>query len=192
MEEGLKYTDYRIRNLYGGVTGFFVNPIATMLYRYLGVGAVKRRWLERFKLMIDCIKKFRGKNLDSFVDRYLEDHLRINDTYLRANKNHPKFPELVSILREIFKYKIDLYSKIIRGSGDTYPELVRSVFSRKEFEKYVERGFELEVKVIELTEKEKGLIKIPPLIRREAIFLLKSGVQEARRRVEQRMDRIYG
>jgi predicted KAP-like P-loop ATPase len=161
-----------------------------MLYDLEARDAIVRRAMQQLHILIKCANEFDG-NLDVVVKKNLEDYLKTEEAYIRANKNHESFPQLVSLLEEIFRTRVYIITELLRGKGETYDELVRTAFSREEVEKVTRKQFELAERVINLVKEEKGLIRIPFIIRLEVFRLLETEFDWYKRNIEEEINKMY-
>jgi hypothetical protein len=192
LDLAFRYIDNRISHLYGGITGIFLNPVIKFFYTFLARNAIRRRARKQLQLIVHCASEFDGKNLEKIVDEHLEEYLLTEEAFIRGNKRHPKFGEVTSILREIFKGRLLPLTKLLSGSGETYEELTRSVFpKRKDVEAVCSQQFELVEKLIKMIREEKNLVKIPGMIRREVFAILDSGYEFAKKVLKEQLDETY-
>ena len=193
LDLAFKYIDNKIANLYSGVVGFFINPIVKFFYNFIARDQVVKRARKQLAVIIDCASKYNGKNLDKIIDENFERYLKTEEIYMRGNRRHPKFKEVIEIEREIFKGRLMPILKLLEGKGKNYGELTLSVFpKRKDAEKHVWKQLEYAEQLIKLAKKERDLIRIPSMIRNEVFAILDSGYIFAKKTLKEQLDEMYG
>lgn len=190
----LKFVENQVGNLFPGPLGVLLNPLARLFYHFAAQEAAIRRAREQLELYLECARKFDGKNLDRLVADNFDRFLRTEEIYARGNKRHPRWKDVLSAEKEIFRGRLEPLVRLAReGRGDTYEELSRSAFpSRKEAEEVLERQLEMGEELLALIRKEPGLVPIPAILRETVLRMLGTGVEFARKTLREQMDQTYG
>ncbi len=190
----LKFVENQVGGLFPGPLGVLLNPLARLFYHFAAQEAAIRRAKEQLELCLECARKFDGKNLDRLVAENFDRFLKTEEIHARGNKRHPRWKEVLSLERAIFRGRLEPLVRLAReGKGDTYEELSRSAFpSRKEAEEVLERQLEMGEELLALIRKEPALVPIPSMLRETVLKMLGTGVEFARKTLREQLDQTYG
>lgn len=190
----LKFVENQVGNLFPGPLGVLLNPLARLFYRFAAQEAAIRRAREQLELYLECASEYDGKNLDRLVAVNFDRFLKTEEIYARGNRRHPRWKEVLSVEREIFRGRLEPLVRLAReGRGETYDDLCRSAFpSRKEAEEVLERQLEMGENLLALIRKEPGLVPIPSILRETVLGMLGAGVGFARKTLKEQLDQTYG
>jgi hypothetical protein len=193
LKRGSEYMDYKVAHMYSGVFGMIVNPLVSLIYKFAARESIIKRAQRQLDLIVSCASKYNGKNLDALVDEHLEEYLNTEEAYVRGNRNHKKFPEVKKILRSAFRARLAAVTEILDGEGETYDDLARSVFPKREqSEKLCNEQLEIAEKLIVMLDEEKDLVRIPSLIRKEVLTMLRSGFEWYKKTLKEELEEMYG
>jgi hypothetical protein len=188
LDEGLRYVDYRISRLYGGIFGKIVNPVIYQIYAFLGKKEIRRRALRQIDILIECASIYKSKNDGKVLDEYLDEYLENDESWVRRKWDDPKLRE---ILREVFKMRVESLSMVLVARGDTYDALIRDAFpDRGKAQEWLSKQLLFVREMVSLA--EEGKIEIPPLIRTEILSLIRATYNYAERRLQEELQLIYG
>lgn len=166
LDHGTAYVEDRIADLVAGPAGVLVNPAAKLVYRWIGERAVKRRTRRQLGVVADLARDLDEAPASELVERRREDLLATEEVYVRGRESHDRFDEVVDILQPLHVQRLQVVGTLLReGEGETYPELVRSVYDREEIEAVVEDHFERTWDLLALVREERALLPIPPGLR---------------------------
>jgi hypothetical protein len=192
LNQGLIYVHQRIRNLYGGLLGKWLNPIAAIFFGFFQ----ERKFKERLFNQLDLLFKVASSPDTEFEDcvrEHFEEYLKNEEIYIRANPKHPRFDYLLEILRDIYTSRVTYLSNLLRAEGETYAELVRNCYpNRRGVELLLGNQYRYLDEIMELLKNEEGLFKIPSMIRTEVMLVIKDSYRYAKEKLNERLDRIYG
>ena len=192
LDRGLEYAEHEMDHLHKGLIGSVViNPFVKLVYLFAGKDQIRARGLKQVEVMMACAAESEGNTLDEVLKEHFDDYLFYDETYMRSRKLHPKFPELKELIWKTFNSRMEFIIKILDGNGDSYDGLVRSVFTKEEAEMEMGKDFEFVDEMMALVEREKGLLDIPALARKEVIDMLHISYKYARRRMKERIEQIY-
>ena len=182
FDDGMAYMKDQIRhNLYDGITGWLLNPVASWLYKIFVAPSIRDQALENFNTLFDCAKEFNGDEIcmDSALEIVSEnfDELTKNDsTYNRFDKKHDKAEDMKLLIKEGFAQQLLLTKKLMDSPGETYEEIIRNAFMTKDiFLKFTEEQLENTSRGLNLLVSEKKLLKVPNFIRDQTKRLLQQG-----------------
>lgn len=201
MEEfdiGMKYMKDQVRhNLYDGLTGWLLNPIASWLYKIFVAPSIRDHALDNFNTLLECAQEFNGNEvcLDSAIKIIEErfDELTENDpSYQRFDKKHEKAEEMIQLIKEGFAQQLLLTKKLIDSSGETYEEIIRNAFkTRNTFMQFTDEQLENTLRGLNLLVTEKKLLKVPSIIKKQTQRLLKKGYDYTAERAYIQVDEIF-
>lgn len=163
LDHGTAFVEDRIADLVPGPAGVLVNPAAKLVYRWIGERAVKRRTRRQLDVVADLARDLDEAPASELVEGRGEELLATEEVYVRGRESHDRFGEVVDILQPLHVQRLQVVGTLLReGEGETYPELVRSVYDREEIEAVVEDHFERTWDLLSLVREEGALLPIPP------------------------------
>ncbi len=201
MEEfdiGMKYMKDQVRhNLYDGLTGWLLNPIASWLYKIFVAPSIRDHALDNFNTLLECAQEFNGNEvcMDSAIKIIEErfDELTENDpSYQRFDKKHEKAEEMIQLIKEGFAQQLLLTKKLIDSPGETYEEIIRNAFkTRNTFMQFTDEQLENTLRGLNLLVTENKLLKVPSLIKKQTQRLLRKGYDYTVERAYIQVDEIF-
>lgn len=190
LDEGLAYVERQVGSVASGPVGLFVSPLLRGLFHFTALPAARRRGHRRMDVYFRLLQD--GGDLDSAIERHLDDYLETNEAWVRARKDHPRTPELREYLVEELKSHLRLGQALLQAEGRSYDELVRNAFPRRAtLERLMEEQFGAVESALRLVRESNGLMEIPTSLRGPIHRLLDAALRYARERSRQRLDRIY-
>lgn len=195
---GMKYMKDQVRhNLYGGITGWLLNPIASWLYKIFVAPSIRDHALDNFNALIECAQEFNGNEvcMDSAINIVEErfDELTENDpSFQRFDKKHEKAEEMIQLIKEGFAQQLLLAKKLMDSPGETYEEIIRNAFkTRHTFMQFTEEQLENTLRGLNLLVTEKKLLKVPGMIKKQTQRLLQKGYDYTVERAHIQVDEIF-
>jgi len=201
MEEfdiGMNYIRDQIRhNLYGGITGWLLNPIASWLYKIFIAPNIRDQALDNFNTLFVCAQEFNGNEvcMDSAIkiieDKF--DELTENDaSFQRFDKKHNKAEEMIELIKEGFAQQLLLTKKLMDSPGESYEEIIKNAFkSRDTFMQFTDEQLQNTARGLNLLVTEKDLLKVPGIIKSQTKRLLRKGYDYTVERAYTQVDEIF-
>ena len=192
LDRGLEYAEREMDHLHKGLIGsVIINPFVKLVYLFAGRDQLRARGLKQVEVMMQCAAEYDGVNLDDILEEHFDDYLFYDETYMRCRHLHPESGTLKVLIRSVYGSRVGFIVKILQGDGDSYDGLVRSVFSKEEAEREMGKDFEYVDGMMALVEREKGLLDIPALARKDVIDMLHISYKYAKKRMSERIAQIY-
>ena len=192
MDMGLDYIQTCIGNMYGGVTGWFLNPIARLVYHIMARKDIRDKAIAQIDIVLDCAMKYNGSNLDQLIQENFEDYMLNDQSFHRCKKNHKVYPIIEGIMKDLFKSRIEPTHKLLNSNGNCYEELTKNAFSEKEFALgNLQRELDFSYKVLDVIKEHRRVIKLPSFVRSPVIKIMQFGQQYAKERLTERINEIY-
>ncbi|MEW5944558.1 MAG: hypothetical protein AB1742_00010 [bacterium] len=196
IDEGIKYTDRMIENLHGGIVGIFVNRLALFIFAWLGRDRAREEGIREIDHAIyvaaQCVHD-EGANLDDLIDKNFNGYLKHHPLYRRCDMDHPRFNDITALMREGLKTRADFYYQLLRRDAGCYEDLLKTAFPNKEDSmRVVDRQHEIVQEAFELVSREKELLKVPSIIRRDVLKIIRRTDDYGNSRLKKRINEIYG
>lgn len=192
LDKGTRFLEQRVQCMFPGTLGAFLNPLLGMAYRTVGREEILRRAHTQVDIVLDAARAH-GQAPATIFDGHLTRYLEHDEAFARANRRHARYQELEGLLREIYVARVEPVSLLLhQGMGDSYSDLVRSVFpNRDAARRVVEREFLYTDALFALAREERDLLHAPPLVRREVFEVLKDTYGWYKGRVQGSLDEVY-
>lgn len=192
LDKGARFVESRVQCMFPGLTGMLLNPLAGMAYRTVGREEIVRRAHRQLDTLLAAARTH-GATPEAIFDGHLTKYLEHDEAYARANRGHPRFQEMEGLLKEVYVARVEAASALLhKGFGESYHELVRSVFPlRPMAEQVLEREFVYADRILVMAHDEPGLMWAPPLVRREVFKVLRDGYEWYKGSVHRSLDEIY-
>lgn len=192
LEESFKFLEGKLGDVFGGPLGRIVRKVADELFGWFVKMGGTERGRRSFEMILDEAQNFNGKNLDQIIGKTMEAYLKLNELFIRADRNHESLDKLKALLREEYEARLKIYGPLMGATADSYGELVRKSFpDRKVLDKLMKGQFEATEKVLDLIESENGLMRIPSFVRKPVLKVVRSSYALMRERIEKGTDKIY-
>jgi len=192
LDHGSRFLEQRLTRLFPGFAGWLLNPLAGMAYRAVGRDEVVRRAQGQFDAVVGAAK-LHPERPEAIFDGPMTAYLKHDEAWHRANRAHPRFPELEGTLREVYVARVEAVSALLhRGEGDTYRDLLRSAFPTREHASAVmEREFLYADRILAMAEAELDLLHAPPIVRAEVFRVLREAYAWYRGRMQQSLVDVW-
>ncbi|MHA1380066.1 MAG: hypothetical protein ACTSRG_16970 [Candidatus Helarchaeota archaeon] len=198
FDMGMKYLKDQIRHhMYEGITGWFMNPIASWLYKVFVAPSIRDQAVDNFNALFDCAQEFNGNKvcMDSameIIEQKFEDLIEKDASYQRFDKKHDKAEQMKQLIKEGFAQQLLLTKKLMDSPGETYEEILRNAFKdRENFTKFTKEQLENTSRGLELLVSEKKLLKVPSIIKNQTKKMLKKGYDYTVERAWQQLDEVF-
>ncbi|HUY01517.1 MAG TPA: hypothetical protein VMV49_18280 [Candidatus Deferrimicrobium sp.] len=192
MDLGLEYIQVCIGSMYGGITGWFLNPIARLIYNIMARKDIREKAIAQIDIVLDCAIKYDGKNLEVLLEDNFEDYLLNDQSFHRCKKSHKTYPIIEGIMKELFKSRIEPAHKLLSSNGTCYEELTQSAYAEKQNAlDNLQRELGFSYKVLSVVKENKKVMKLPSFTRDSIIKIMELGQKYAKERLTQRIDEIY-
>ncbi|MBI2890703.1 MAG: hypothetical protein HYY13_07950 [Nitrospirae bacterium] len=192
LRESFGFIEEKLGKTFGGPLGAIVRKIAGELFGWFIRMGGTDRGRRSFEMIVDQAAKAGRDNVKDVIDASLDHYLKLNELFIRASKNHPGLDRLRQALREEYEARLEIYGPLMESTGETYAELVRAAFPQQAtLRGLMDRQFAATERVLGLMESEDGLFKIPTLVRKPVLKVIRSAYTIMRERIEKGTDRIY-
>lgn len=193
LDRGTDYVESRLEDLVSGPAGLLVNPAAKLIYRWIGEKAVKRRTRRQLEIVADLAEDLDDHTPEELVDRELEALLETEELVVRGRESHDRFDEVRETIRGLLVQRLRVIGTLLReGEGETYPEIVRSVYDRGDVEPVTRDHFRRTRELLDLVQSEPTLLPVPPGFRDPLWTLIQDTVDWYEDRLETQFDEIFG
>lgn len=193
LERGTGYVEDRLADLVSGPAGLLVNPAAKLIYRWIGEKAVKRRTRRQLEIVADLAGELDERSPEELVDRELDALLETEELGARGRRSHPRFDEVRDTIRDLLVQRLRIIGTLLRqGRGESYPEVVRSVYDRDDVEPVTRDHFRRTRELLDLVQSEPSLLPVPPGFRDPLWTLVGDTVDWYEDRLETQFDAIFG
>ncbi len=192
LDLGLEYIQFLISKMYGGIAGWFLNPIARLIYHLMARKDIREKCIAQIDIVLDCALKYDGKNLEELIEENFEQYIFNDQSFHHCKKQHKVYPVIEGIMKDIFKSRIEPAHKMLYSKGDSYDELTKSAFTQKEDAlNNLQRELEFSYDVMGVIKEHKKVMKIPSFVRDKIITIMEQGQKYAEERLTSRIDEIY-
>ena len=192
LDLGLEYIQVLISNMYGGVAGWFLNPIARLIYHIMARKDIREKCISQIDIVLDCALNYDGKNLESLVEENFEEYIFNDQSYHRCKKKHRVYPIIEGIMKDIFRSRIEPAHRLLFSKGTCYAELTQNAFSEKqEALDNLQRELDFSDQVLDVIKENRRVMKVPSFIRGKILHVMELGQQYAKTRMTSRIDEIY-
>lgn len=198
LDSELQHVEHRMKHLYRGFLGSFLNPLAHGVFSIIAKEDIRKRGIRQIDLILDVAAaevNHKG-NINSAVhravERHLDEFLAVDEIWHRCNKDDGKIPEMRAILRDAFRNRLEGVMRLMAGEGSDYVSLARTSFpNRSDLEALCMEQFRIAEKAAHLIESERDLLRAPHMARKELIAVLKSALKYGEKVVKDRLDETY-
>ncbi len=192
MDKGLDHIQVCLGRMYGGLTGWFLNPIARLIYNIMARKDIRDKAINQIDIVLDCAMKYRNGNLDELIEENFEAYILNDQSFHRCKKQHKAYPAIEGIMKEVFKHRIEPARRLLTSEGTCYEELTQNAFTAKEGAlENLQKELDFVYQVLDVIKRNKGVMKIPSFVREPIIKIMWLGHEYARERMTQRIDEIY-
>jgi hypothetical protein len=192
MDLGLDHIQGLISNMYGGVAGWFLNPIARLLYHIMARKDIREKAIAQIDIVLECAMRYNGKNLEELVEDKIEDYLFNDQSFHRCRKSHKAYSSIEGIMKEVFKSRIEPAHRLVISEGNCYAELTKNAYNEKQQAlDNLQRELEFSYEVLDIIKNNKRVMKVPSFIRDKIIHIMELGQKYAKERLTQRVHEIY-
>lgn len=198
FDDGLRYIKTQIRyNLYEGITGWFLNPIASLLYKVFIAPSIRDQALDNFNKLFECSQEFNGSKVcmesaTNIINQKFDDIIKNDPSYQRFDHKHEKAEDMKSLIKEGFAQQLLLTKKLMDSDGESYEEIIKNAFeSREFFMKFTNEQLESTYRGLKLLLTEKSLLKVPSIIRSQTRRILQKGYDYTVQRAMIQIDEIF-
>jgi hypothetical protein len=192
LDRGARFLEQRVEHLFTGFPGMLLNPLAGAAYRAVGRDEIVRRATFQLDTILAAARTH-GEKPEAIFDGHLTTYLSHDEAYVRANRRHPRYQELEGLLREVYVARVEPVSLLMhKGIGESYPDLVRSVFpSRAAATNLLQREFLYSDRIMVMAEREHGLLHMPPFVGHDVLRLLREAYDWYKDRAMRSLDGVY-
>jgi hypothetical protein len=192
MDKGLDHIQVSLGRMYGGLTGWFLNPIARLIYNLMARKDIRDKAINQIDIILDCAMKYRGENLEELIEENFDAYISNDQSFHHCKKQHKAYPAIEGIMKEVFKHRIEPAHRLLTSDGTCYEELTQNAFAAKEGAlENLQKELEYVCQVLEVIKHNKGVMKIPSFVREPMIKIMVLGHEYARERLTHRIDEIY-
>ncbi|MHA1231121.1 MAG: hypothetical protein ACTSRP_09705 [Candidatus Helarchaeota archaeon] len=192
LELGNKNLKKKISHMHKGITGFFLNPIYRAMYDWFIGPEITRDMIAQIDIMLDAAELLPGneENQD-FWSKWTKKYCDIDPWLKRCNKSHPVYKEVLDMFWQGFHDSVVEFHKCLQVKADNYEELARKTFTKEELKENFESSLRVTRETMEKIIYTKNLLKIPRLIRKDVIKMMKIGFEYAEKLAYDKLDKIY-
>lgn len=159
----------------------------------VGPGEEKRS-TEQMDLILECCKKLSTdhSNLEEIIEENYKNYLKNDNLYFNMRKRHKRSQDAADLIKEIFKNHLIGIARVLRGEGETYDELSRSINPTYEIGlKYIEKEVELTNRIAQLIREDRGIINAPGVVRYDIMQAVINLLEYSVNQMMDELKRIY-
>ncbi|MHA1309824.1 MAG: hypothetical protein ACTSWR_08850 [Candidatus Helarchaeota archaeon] len=211
MNIGLGHVDKLIGKMFGnGLSGIIFNPIARLIYKIMLSDDIRKKTKNQIDIILECanlynellkenenkdpelsLQQKKDKILNEIIEKYFEDY-RLNDqSFHHCKKNHVIYPKIETMMKEVFRSRIEPANQLLTSSGETYDELTRNAFSKEEALANVNREFKATAEMLKLLKENMDVIEVPAFVRRKIVKIMIDAFEMTKKQLYARIDEIF-
>jgi len=195
MNIGLGNVSRLIGRMFGnGVTGFFLNPVAKLIYNIMLSDDIKKKTKNQIDIILECAnlyhlglnggsidyrntpKSEKERVLNEIIDKYFEVYRKNDQSFHHCKKSHKIYPEIERIMKEVFKSRI---------------EPARNAFTKEEAIANVDREFRATEDLLALLKKHMDVMDVPSFVRKKIVKIMIDALELTKKQIYGRIDEIY-
>ncbi|MHA1798393.1 MAG: hypothetical protein ACTSVY_08080 [Candidatus Helarchaeota archaeon] len=123
LDETLANVRAQTKTFWGGIAGFFLNPIVSVIYNFFLSPEIREKTLNQIDILLEAAEAYNGDD-QKLIDEYFEEFKKNDIAYIRCKKKHPKFQEILEKMKIYFVHRVASTAKLIRSKGNTHGELI--------------------------------------------------------------------
>ena len=192
LDLGFRHAEYEMEKLHGGLMGSVVTPLIKFVYFFAARDKIREMGHRQLNIMVKCVSGCGGTNLSEVLKRNFNEYIKHDETYIRCDRTHSKAMELEEIIWEIYRSRVEAMSVIAHGHGKSYDELVRNAMGKGDAKRLLGKNLQYTRRMLSLIETERNLLDIPAVGRSDVIKMLNISFDYAQKRLDSRIDEIFG
>ena len=133
--------------------------------------------IKQLDVFIDVAKFYDGTNVDALVEEHKKSYLKFDITAQNLKKKHENYDKIIELQLKTFRHRI-IETKAMMKVGDskTYEEIIKKTYPDHNTAKQeLMKQIRYTQKAINLIIKDTTVLKIPELLKRPVIDVLKMG-----------------
>ncbi|MFX0133560.1 MAG: hypothetical protein ACFFDN_07950 [Candidatus Hodarchaeota archaeon] len=169
-------------------------PTYEAAYQLLVGPDEEERSRRQINLILECAGKLSPdhSNLEELIENNFKQYLKNDNLGYNMRKRHKRSAEASELIKEMFKNHVISLSELLRGEGETYDDLSRSVSPTYEKAlKYVQQEIDLSEKIAEIIRNDRGVINAPGYFRYDIMLAVLNLIEYGNRRLIEETKRIY-
>lgn len=152
------------------------------------------------ELLVDRARRLGRKKIDYLLENAAgprvvdgwKGYARLQEVYRRARKDHPRFPDLESLLRIGYLRVSGVIARLLQARGGSMEELLRSAYpTRREALDALQRELEILDRLLDLVERNPGLVGFPGPVRGPWVRLARETAAFSRERLLRFVEGAY-
>ncbi|MHA1145212.1 MAG: hypothetical protein ACTSRW_10780 [Candidatus Helarchaeota archaeon] len=189
LDNELKQIQKQVKHFYKGIVGFFVNPIAGLVYDFFLTPDIREKTINTIDVYLEAASRkiTPAQIIEGYFDKFKENDL----SYIRCKHYHEKFPELLERIKRSLVTRVISTRQLLCSNGECYEDLIRNTYenedvARVELKKqldYLEENLEFAIK--------HDLLKLNSLIKRQSIQILRSELEFKRKEFEKDIQKTF-
>lgn len=178
-------------------TGKFIMdnmPTFDAAYRLLVGPDEEDRSKRQMNLILECAKNLSpdNSNLEEIIEDKFKEYLKNDNLGYNMRKRHKRSEEVFELIKEIFRNHVISFSRLLRGEGDTYGDLSRTVSPTYEIAiEYVNKEIEISTKMADIIREDRGIINAPGVVRYDIMLAVLDLLDYGNKRLIEETKRIY-
>ncbi len=169
-------------------------PTYEAAYQLLVGPDEEERSIHQINLILECAAKLKSdqSNIEELIEETFKKYLRNDNLGYNMRKKHRKTAEASELIKEMFKNHVISFSKLLRGDGETYDDLSRTVSpTYEEAIEYVNKEIEISKKISDLIRNDRGIINAPGYFRYDIMLAILDIAEYGNNRLIEETKRIY-
>ncbi|NVM02130.1 MAG: hypothetical protein HWN67_07325 [Candidatus Helarchaeota archaeon] len=169
-------------------------PTYEAAYQLLVGPDEEERSRRQINLILECAAKLKSdhSNFEELIESNFKQYLRNDNLGYNMRKRHRKSVVAFELIKEMFKNHVISFSELLRGEGETYDDLSRSVSpTYEEAIEYVNKEIEISNKISDLIRNDRGIINAPGYFRYDIMLAVLNLIEYGNKRLIEETKRIY-
>jgi len=151
-------------------------PMLRQVYNIF-LNDLESQTIKQLDVFIDAAKEYNGNNLDEIFELYKKRYLKFDITAQNLKKKHKNYDEIVAFQLQTYRHRIVETANMMKvGESTSYEEIIKKTYlDEKTAKKQLFKQIGYTQKAINLIIQDMSVLKIPEMIKRPVIDVLKMG-----------------
>jgi len=151
-------------------------PMLRQVYNIF-LNDLESQTIKQLDVFIDAAKEYNGNNLDEIFELYKKRYLKFDITAQNLKKKHKNYDEIVAFQLQTYRHRIVETANMMKvGESTSYEEIIKKTYlDEKTAKKQLFKQIGYTQKAINLIIQDMSVFKIPEMIKRPVIDVLKMG-----------------
>ena len=178
----------KLSKVANSVSGPMLKQIYNMFLKDL-----RDQTIKQLDVFIEVAKFYDGNNVDALVEQNKKNYLKFDITAQNLKKKHKNYEKIIELQLKTFRHRIIETAAMMKvGVSKTYDEIITKTYTdydtaRKELLKQISYT----QKAINMIIRDTSVLKIPELLKRPVIDVLKMGYKHTLEYLLETCEQLY-